>query len=290
MKSMKDYMKRIALLLALTIISNTVYSQKKAYVIYNAKGKKVSYEKMLKSLTKKDIILFGELHNNPISHWLQYEVTADLSVSKKLILGAEMIEADNQEILNDYLDDKINAKEMDSLARLWKNYKTDYAPLVNLAKEKNLPFIATNIPRRFANSVYKNGFEALDSLSAKEKEWVAPLPIEFDSELPTYKNILLMMGDHGTPELVMAQATKDATMAHFILKNYQQDHVFIHYNGAYHSDSYEGILWYLKKQRSDLNYGTISTVSQDNVNSLMEENLEKADFIICVDGNMTTTY
>jgi len=287
---MKNYMKKLALLLVLLIVSNTVYSQKKAYVIYNAKGKKVSYEKMLKSLTKNDIILFGELHNNPISHWLQYEVTADLNISKKLILGAEMIEADNQEVLNDYLDDKIDAKAMDSLARLWKNYKTDYAPLVNFAKENKLPFIATNIPRRFANSVYKKGFEALDSLSTKEKEWVAPLPIEFDSELPTYKNILLMMGDHGTPELVMAQATKDDTMAHFILKNYQQDHVFIHYNGAYHSDSYEGILWYLKKQRSDLSYGTISTVSQDDVNSLLEENHQKADFIICVDGNMTTTY
>jgi len=287
---MKNYMKKLALLLVLLIVSNNVYSQKKAYVIYNAKGKKVSYEKMLKSLTKNDIILFGELHNNPISHWLQYEVTADLNISKKLILGAEMIEADNQEVLNDYLDDKIDAKAMDSLARLWKNYKTDYAPLVNFAKENKLPFIASNIPRRFANSVYKKGFEALDSLSTKEKEWVAPLPIEFDSELPTYKNILLMMGDHGTPELVMAQATKDATMAHFILKNYQQDHVFIHYNGAYHSDSYEGILWYLKKQRSDLSYGTISTVSQDDVNSLLEENHQKADFIICVDGNMTTTY
>lgn len=283
-------MNKIALFLVLMILSNTVYSQKKAYVIYNAKGKKVSYEKMLKALNTNDIILFGELHNNPISHWLQYEVTTDLNASNQLILGAEMLEADNQEILNDYLADKINAKEMDSLARLWKNYKTDYAPLVNFAKDKNLPFIATNIPRRFANSVYKNGFEALDTLSSQEKEWVAPLPIEFDSELPTYKSILLMMGDHGTPELVMAQATKDATMAHFIIKNYEQDHLFIHYNGAFHSDSYEGILWYLKRQRDDLSYGTISTVSQDNVNSLLEENKQKADFIICVDSNMTTTY
>jgi uncharacterized iron-regulated protein len=287
---MKYYMKKIALFLILMILSNTAYSQKKAYVIYNAKGKKVSYEKMLKALNSNDIILFGELHNNPISHWLQYEVTTDLNASNQLILGAEMLEADNQEILNDYLADKINAKEMDSLARLWKNYKTDYAPLVNFAKDKNLPFIATNIPRRFANSVYKNGFEALDTLSSQEKEWVAPLPIEFDSELPTYKSILLMMGDHGTPELVMAQATKDATMAHFIIKNYAQDHLFIHYNGAFHSDSYEGILWYLKRHRDNLSYGTISTVSQDNVNSLMEENKQKADFIICVDSNMTTTY
>jgi len=283
-------MKKLVLILLVLFFANPVFSQKKPFVIYNAKGKKVSYEKMLKSLSKNDILLFGESHDNPISHWLQYEVTFDLNAKKQLILGAEMLEADNQEVLNDYLEEKIDNKALDSTARLWKNYKTDYAPLVNFAKKNKLPFIATNIPKRYANLVYKKGFEALDSLSIEEKEWIAPLPIPFDSELPTYKEILLMMGDHGTPELVMAQATKDATMAYFILKNYKKDHFFIHYNGSYHSDSYEGILWYLQKDRMDLKYTTISTVSQEDVNILLKENLKKADFIICVDSNMTLTY
>ena len=283
-------MKKLILILLVLFVANPVFSQKKPFVIYNANGKKVSYEKMLKSLSKNDILLFGESHDNPISHWLQYEVTFDLNAKKQLILGAEMLEADNQEILNDYLEEKIDYKALDSTARLWKNYKTDYAPLVNLAKKNKLSFIATNIPKRYANLVYKKGFEALDSLSLKEKEWIAPLPIPFDPELPTYKEILLMMGDHGTPELVMAQASKDATMAYFILKNYKKDRLFIHYNGAYHSDSYEGILWYLQKDRMDLKYTTISTVSQVNVNKLLKENLKKADFIICVDSNMTLTY
>ena len=119
---------------------------------------------------------------------------------------------------------------------------------------------------------------------------MAPLPIPFDSELPSYKNILEMMGDHGSPELVKAQAIKDATMAYFILKNYKKNHLFIHYNGSYHSDNYEGILWYLKRERNDLNCGTISTVLQKNVNKLLKKNYNIADFIICVDENMTTTY
>ena len=255
-------MKIKLLILTLLLIANTVFGQKSAYVIYNSKGKKVSYKKMVKTLVKKDIVFFGEIHNNPISHWLQYEVTSDFNKSRPIILGAEMFEADNQTLLNDYLNATITYEELDSLARLWPNYKTDYAPLVNFAKEKQLQFIATNIPRRYANLVYKKGFEALDSLSTEEKEWIAPLPIPFDSELPTYKNILVMMGDHGSPELVKAQATKDATMAYFILKNYKKSHLFIHYNGTYHSDNYEGILWYLKRERNDMNCGSISTVSQ----------------------------
>ena len=286
----KTYMKKSIIILTLLLIANTVFSQKEPYVIYNSEGKKVSYQKMIKTLEKREVILFGELHDNSIAHWLQYEVTSDLSKSEQLILGAEMLEADNQMVLNDYLKDSITYEGLDSLARLWPNYKTDYAPLVDFAKKEQLQFIATNIPRRYANLVYRKGFESLDTLSISEKEWIAPLPIPFDSELPTYRNILEMMGEHGSPELVMAQAIKDATMAYFILENYKEDHLFIHYNGAYHSDNYEGILWYLKRANNDLRYATISTVSQDSVNILLQENHRKADFIICVDSNMTKTY
>lgn len=284
-------MKNAILLITLLFFCQLSFSQSKdAYVIYNTKGKKVSYKKMLKKIKDKEVVFFGESHNNAIAHWLQFEVTTDLFKTNKLILGAEMFEADNQTPLNDYLSGKIDSKGLDTLARLWPNYKTDYAPLVNFAKTNNLSFVATNIPRRFANLVYKKGFKALDTLSTQEKEWMAPLPMAFDSGLPTYKSILKMMGDHGTPELVESQAAKDATMAYFIFKNMKPNHTFIHYNGSYHSDYYEGILWYLKRANNAINYATITTVSQENIYKLEEEHKGKADFIICVDSNMTNTY
>jgi uncharacterized iron-regulated protein len=282
--------KSVLLTSILFLAFNANAQNKSAYKIYNSKGKKVSYKKMVKKTSKQDVVLFGEQHNSAISHWLQLELTKDLHQKRSLQLGAEMFEADIQEALNLYLADSINYKGLDTLARLWPNYKTDYAPLVDLAKENNLNFTATNIPRRYANKVYKGGFEALDTLSNLEKSWMAPLPMEFDPNLPTYQNILKMMGDHGSPKLVMAQATKDATMAHFILTTYLPGNLFIHFNGAYHSDNYEGILWYLKGQNATLNYATISTVTQKDVTKLEEENLGKADFIIVVDEDVTTTY
>jgi uncharacterized iron-regulated protein len=201
-----------------------------------------------------------------------------------------MFETDNQEPLDQYLLGEINAKGLDTLARLWKNYKTDYAPLVNFAKEQKLPFIATNIPRRYASKVSGGGFETLDTLSPKEKAWIAPLPPAYDPELPGYKNMLTMMGDHASPNFPKAQAVKDATMAHFILQHFKTGSVFLHFNGAYHSDNYEGILWYLKRQQPNLRYVTISTVMQADVSKLLEENKGRADFIICVDEDMTGTY
>lgn len=263
---------------------------KPAYILYNSKGKKVMYSKMLKTMTKKDVLLFGELHNNPISHWLQLEVTKDCYARRELVLGAEMFEQDNQTALDLYLAGSISEKGLDSMARLWNNYKTDYAPLVKFAKEKGLSFAATNIPRRYASLVFKGGFETLDTLPAIAKTWMAPLPIPYDSLLPGYIKMLGMMPGHGGDNLPKAQAMKDATMAYFITKYYKPGKLFIHYNGAYHSENYEGILWYLKKDKPALQYATITTVLQKDISKLNKENLNKADFIICVDEDMTTTY
>jgi uncharacterized iron-regulated protein len=284
-------MKKTLLLLVFAISVLQTYAQHKLpYALYNSEGKKVSYKKMIRILKEKDIVLFGEFHNNAISHWLQLEVTKDLHEARQMVLGAEMFEADNQGVLNDYLNGKISVKGLDSNARLWKNYPTDYAPLVNYAKENNLPFIATNIPRKYAALVSKGGFGKLDSLTAIEKSWMAPLPMAYDKTLPGYVRMMEMMAGHGSENMPKAQASKDATMAHFILANYQQGSLFLHYNGSYHSDYFDGINWYLQQANPSLKRGTISTVSQQNIKSLLAENKGKADFIICVDEDMTNTY
>jgi uncharacterized iron-regulated protein len=263
---------------------------KPAYVLYNAKGKKVAYEKMLKDLRGQDIVLIGELHNNPISHWLELEITQALAEQRQLVLGAEMFERDNQLALTNYLQGKITAKGLDSSARLWKNYKTDYAPLVNFAKEKNLPFIATNVPRKYASQVSRSGFESLEKLTEEEKSWIAPQPIAYDANLPGYQKMLTMMGEHTSPNMPKAQALKDATMAHFLFSNWTPGSLFIHYNGSYHSEYHEGISWYLKRYKADIKIATIATVSQKEITTLLPEHLLKADYIICVEEDMTGTY
>ena len=277
-------------LLMLCIITSILAQDKPAYILYNAKGKKISFGKMVDKISGNDIILFGELHNNAIAHWLQLELVKDAKEKRGLVLGAEMFEQDNQEALDQYLHGDIDQKGFDTLARLWKNYPTDYAPLVNFAKENKIAFAADNIPRRYASLVAKGGFKALDSLSAKEKSWIAPLPIAYDAELPGYKKMLTMMVGHGGDNLPRAQAIKDATMAYFIFKYYQQGSLFIHFNGSYHSENHEGIVWFLQKAKPELKIATITTVSQKDIKKLLAENKGKADYIICVDEDMTNTY
>jgi len=286
-------MKKISMLLFIVFGFLAFKSDMPAYQIFNKEGKKVNYEKMLDAAKKADVVFFGEMHTNPICHWLQLNLTEDLYVENKgdIILGAEMFETDDQLILNEYLSGEISYSNFEKEAKLWGNYKTDYAPLVDFAKDSGLVFIATDIPRRYASVVYKNGFEGLDELVPEAKSYIAPLPIEYDGELKGYKDMLAEMEGmgHSNPNLPKAQAIKDATMAYSIAGAIEEGKIFIHYNGTYHSDNFEGILWYLNLYKPGLKIVTISSVEQKSIDELDSTNLNKANFILAVPDNMTQT-
>lgn len=267
-------------------------ADKPAYKIFNSKGKEVDYDQMVNIIKKNEVILFGELHSNPIAHWLQLELTMSLYEEKKqdLILAAEMFEADDQLIVNEYLSGKITDKTFADEAKLWPNYPTDYKPLMNFAKTNSLAFVCANIPRRYANMVYKSGIESLDSLDQLAKTYFAPLPMLYDSTLNCYKEIVANAGGHGGINLPKSQAIKDATMAWFIYKSFSKKKQILHFNGSYHSDHEEGIAWYLKQYMPSVTIGSISTREQASLDKLAEENYGIADFILVVPDNMTQTY
>lgn len=277
------------LFLFLTVSFSSFSQEKKAFVLFDKKGKITTYKRLLKASAKADIVLFGEYHNNPIAHWLQLELIKDLEPKRSLILGAEMFERDNQKELNSYLQGTINQKALDSLARLWNNYKTDYKPLVDFALNKKIPFIATNIPRKYASLVYKKGLQVLDTLPINEKQWIVTLPMKYDGTLSQYKKMRKMMAHMGE-NLPIAQAIKDATMAETILRDRREGSLFVHFNGSYHSDFYQGIYWYLQQENPDLRILTITTLTQSDLKKLNKEAYRQADFILVVDEDMTTTF
>lgn len=276
------------------LMVSVVSAQVQPYKIFTSEGKEVSFEKMSKSLQKSDVVLFGELHNNSIAHYFQVKVAKRLHAdkSKKLIIGAEMFERDQAEILQNYVKGKLDEKEFEKEARLWNNYKTDYKPLLNFAKENNIDYVATNVPRRYASLVYKKGVEALDTLSMQEKSWIAPLPFPYDKNLPGYVKMMEMFKDsnHANENFPKSQAIKDATMAHFLVSELQPNSVFLHLNGSYHSDNFEGIAWYVNNYNKNLKIQTISVVEQADVKKLEKEHLKKATFIIAVDADMPKSY
>jgi uncharacterized iron-regulated protein len=276
------------LMMSFTLVNDS----RNAYSMFDAKGKLSDYSAMLNEAKKADIILFGELHDNPVVHWLQKELTKDIYSDKKdkLVLGAEMFEADDQIALNEYLEGKISEKTLKDEVKLWTNFATDYKPLLDFAKTNKLKFVAANIPRRYANMVYARGTNCLDSIDAEAKKWMAPLPFKYDANVKSYKDIFENSGGHGGENLPKSQAIKDATMAYFILKNWSKGQTFLHYNGAYHSNHHSAIEWYLKQQNPALKIMVISSTEQDDITKLKDDAMDSGDFIICTPSNMTKTY
>ena len=285
-------MKKILTLAAIFLLLFAFKSDKKAYQIFDNKGKERHYAEILEAANEADVILFGEFHDNPIDHWLEQELTKDLYSDKKenLILSAERFEADDQITIDEYLSGAVSEKTLKEEAKLWTNYPSDYKPLLDFAKKNKLRFVAANIPRRYASMVYSKGLEKLDSINVDAKRWMASLPMAYDSTLKCYQDIFTKAEGHGGQNLPKSQAVKDATMAWFILKNWSAGKTLIHFNGSYHSDFHQGIEWYLKNSNPGLKILTVGSVEQDEIEELDKESLGQADFIICTPTSMSKSY
>lgn len=293
-------MKKFSGIFLMLFVSLNAFSQDKpAYKIFTSEGRKADFDDLIKAAGKSDVVFFGELHDNPIAHWLELEITKSLfsTKSKDLILSAEMFETDNQILIDEYFKGIIKESSFESETRLWKNYATDYKPLLNFAKENGLKFIASDVPRRYAAVVSGGGFEALQNIPSEELRFIAPLPIAYDPELPCYKDMLSMGSSIGgqmsgkvSENLPKAQALKDATMANSIVNNWQKGELVIHYNGSYHSDKHSGIIWHLSKYNPSIKTLTVSSVLQDDIDKISDENKGLADFIIVIPSSMTRTY
>jgi hypothetical protein len=91
-------------------------------------------------------------------------------------LSVEMFERDVQYILDEYLQDLISETQFQASARPWEYYEEDYRSMVELAKERGLPVIAANAPRRYVNRVSRQGREAVMELPRSATAFLPPLP------------------------------------------------------------------------------------------------------------------
>jgi uncharacterized iron-regulated protein len=295
-------MKHVFLLIGVALSTLSVSAQSRAlkkalaespqaYALFNGEGEPVSWAEFVEDAAQADVVCFGELHDDAIMHWLQAELVRDLlAAGKTPTLGAEMLEADDQLVVNEHLEGWVNEDKLKAAANLWPNHFTDYQPLLDLAAENGLPFIATNVPRRYASYVYKNGLEALSELSDEAKAYLPPLPVPFDIHLPGYQAMMAMGGGHGGETLPMAQAIKDATMAHFILANLPKKSPFVHFNGAYHSQDHEGIVWYLHNAKPKLKVLTLHGHLQADVTAPEDEVIGRGDYLLITNERMTRTH
>ena len=270
------------------------YSQPvpETFKIYDVSGKTTTWKKLLKKAKNSEVVFFGEYHDDPIIHFLQFRMLKELAIeNRNLALGLEMIEFQDADVLRSYINKEIDVHTFfKKSTSLWTNYKTDYKPLVDFCRENNLHAFASNVPRQWASEVYKHGFEFLDTLESDLKRFLPPLPIPYNADLPGYKTMLKMGHGHGGENLPKAQALRDATMAWSVVQHIEKGLKILHLNGTYHTNNYEGIIWYLNQYRPNTKFLTIAMVRQKDISKLKTDHKGLADFIIAVPEDMIRTH
>ena len=291
-------LRRLAMTAAVVVLAtgaSRAQEGKPAYAIYDKEGKTVTYGEMVRELAKPDVVFRGEIHNCPVTHWLEFEIARSLQEihGPRLTIGEEMLESDVQLIVDEFLQGKIAENRFEAEARLWDNYATDYKPVTILAKSRGIRLVATNVPRRYAASVNRGGLETLDSLSDEAKRYMAPLPVKFEydekANREKFQQMIMMTGGKmNLKYMAQAQALKDATMAWFIARNL--DGKFLHLNGSAHSDWRQGIVPYLLEYRPGTTIATVKFTRQQDIGKLDEQLKGAADFIVVIPVTMTTSY
>ncbi len=235
-------------------------------------GKNLTAAQLASKLQKYDVVFFGEYHDQSEIHQYELELLKAMYKAKgeKLALSMEMFEADNQSKLNNFLADTLSEENFLAASRPWPNYGTDYAPLVNFAKEKKMPVIAANVPRFLAAHVAKNN-ASTEGVEAQYQQW---LPKHTYAPEGAYKDkFYAQMSSPAAPmkmppqrlaAVYAAQCLKDDKMAESIaaFADAHQNMQILHINGCFHSDAHLGTAQKLEALRPELKVAVITPLER----------------------------
>lgn len=267
---MNKFMKTIALSMAMLCLGAGAAGA--AQFSDAGSGKELSAAQLAKRLQKYDVVFFGEYHDQSEIHQYELELLKAMYKAKgaKLALSMEMFEVDNQSKLNNFLADTLSEENFLAASRPWPNYRTDYAPLVNFAKEKKMPVIAANVPRFLAAHVAKNN-ASTEGIAEQYLQW---LPQHTYAPEGAYKDkFYAQMSSPAAPmkmppqrlaAVYAAQCLKDDKMAESIAafadahKNMQ----ILHINGCFHSDAHLGTTQKLEALRPELKIAVITPLER----------------------------
>jgi uncharacterized iron-regulated protein len=284
-------------LLLMSGVSAQVTLSDNMYRVFDAKGNPTDLTGIVKAMAATDVVFLGEEHDDAVGHALELEIfnraVSDFGTRRRVTLSMEMFERDVQVVLNEYLRGQITEQHFLLSSRPWGNYKTDYRPLVELAKEKKLDVIAANAPRRYVNMVSRNGRESLNGLSKEAKSWLAPLPYNEPSAAYTKKfnDLMATSGDPAAANphqpIIYSQALWDATMANSIAeyRNRNKGALIVHLNGGFHTESRLGTVEHLLKYRPKTRALVVTIRYEDNFNTFDKaKHTDLGDFVILTDA------
>lgn len=281
------------LLLALALVAGfQTQTDPPRRVIDGQTGEARPWAAMIGELAQADVVFVGENHDDPNTHKLELAILQELSATgRPVTLAMEMFERDVQGPLTNFGAGKLAEPEFLKFSRPWPRYATDYKPLVDFANSKQLPVIASNVPRPFASEVSKTGFAALSTKSDAERKWFSA-----DLQCPTgddeyYRRFLEAMGTHpdaSADRFYFAQCVKDETMAESIAQSFAAGSaggkraLVVHVNGAFHSDFHYGTASRAQRRLPGKRIAVVTVMPVENIDTANPDAAERrrGDYLV----------
>lgn len=286
---------KIIVLILLVSVAQAFSQTPSKYSVFTGKGDASSIEAIVNALEGTDAVFLGELHDDSVGHAVQFEIfkkaVEKYYPSRKVTLSLEMFESDVQIILDEYLKGLISENHFMLSSRPWGNYKTDYRPLVELAKEKRLDVVAANAPRRYVNMVSRGGREALNPLTKEAKKWLAPLPYAEASDAYSKKFKALMgpspEAQMGIDKILSSQSLWDATMAYSVARSLKKNKrsLVVHLNGGFHTENRLGTVEHFLRYRKKAKALVVTIKYVDDFKNFNKaRDTDVGDFVILTDA------
>lgn len=236
------------------------------YQLTTPRGKAISVERFVEDTANADVILVGEWHTHAGIHRFQTDLLRQLSAQKRPVaLSMEQFSRADQKQLDEYLQGKIGEQYLIQSAATWPNYESDYRPLIELAKARQIAVIAANAPRHIVRCIGRHGLDYLDRLTIDQRHLVAA---DIHTQDSAYKQQFMASMHHGTPEQTenqyAAQVTWDDTMAESIV-GYLAQHPgqkVMHMAGLFHTQSGLGTAAAILRRDPSLRVVIITPVSE----------------------------
>lgn len=247
------------------------------YQLYTPSGEHIALSKLPIELQQADVILIGEWHTHAGVHRFQTDMLKQLtSYDRSLALSMEQFTRDKQPVVDAYLRGEIGEQYLMKQANAWPNYESDYRPLVEFAKQKNLPVIAANAPKSIVRCIGRQGLDYINKLDDDQRMSIAQA---INTGSSPYKEKFMASMHHGKPEQTekqfAAQVTWDETMAESIV-SYLDDNPgaqIVHVAGKFHTEQGLGTAASILSRNPSLKVVVISptdNVLSDNTDYQLE--------------------
>lgn len=227
-------------------------------------GVEISIPELAAVAAKSDVTLIGESHDSKDHHDLQLEVIRSMHARKApLAIGLEMMQADSQRQLDDWVEGKISEAEFERIfARNWSADWPIYREIFIFARDKRIPMVALNVPIQIVKKVSREGFASLTPEERKGLPEGTTCDLK-NPQIALLKRSFREVGRHGENGKLFtyfceAQTVRNSGMAvsinRYLQKNPERKMVVL--TGLWHAIKY-AIPTYLESMAGRLSYTVV---------------------------------